>query len=109
VASYSCCGPHLLSFSPIKPTGEFHLKIYLLCHAVTNLTLQICIHAKDGADDDAGIILNEVAEISKTDQLTLSMCDLLFNSGASVNMDNYNMPTICAAHLCSKGVYCRGT
>ncbi len=65
---------------------------------------------KGGAnDDDDQNIFNEEVEINKTDQLTLSMCKELFNSGATVNRDNYYMSTICAAHLRNKGVYCRGT
>ena len=51
----------------------------------------------------------ENTEINKIDQLTLAMCKPLYKSGATVNMDNYYMSTVCAAHLGSKKVYCRGT
>jgi hypothetical protein len=37
------------------------------------------------------------------------MCKVLYNSGSTVNMDNYYMSTTCALHLKNNGVYCRGT
>jgi hypothetical protein len=48
-------------------------------------------------------------QISKLDSLTLSMCSGLFNSGCTVNMDNYYMSTTCALRLQQNGVLCRGT
>jgi hypothetical protein len=106
MACYSRYGRHLLSFNPMKPIGKFHFKIYMLCCAITNLTLGFRIHAKDGPDDLTNI---EAEEINRTDKLTMTMCRQLYNSGTTVNMDNYYMSTVCAAHLQSKKVYCRGT
>jgi hypothetical protein len=109
MACFSHYARHLLSFNPMKPTGKFHFKIYMVCCAVTNLTLRIRIHAKDGCDDEATNAAVEQEQINKTDKLTLSICDFMYNFGVTVNMDNYYMSTIFAAHLRGKGVFCRGT
>ncbi len=47
--------------------------------------------------------------MTKLDKLTSYMCKVLYNSGSTVNMDNYYMSTTCALHLQKNGVYCRGT
>ena len=87
--------------------------MYMLCCAVTNLTLKIRIHTKDGSDGNSPAENMEHEEddrmVNKIDKLTLEMCENLYNSGVTVNMDNYYMSTICAMHLRNKGVYCRGT
>ena len=106
MACYSRFARHLLSFNPMKPTGKFHFKIYMLCCAMTNLTLGFRIHAREGPDNEP---IDDGEEINKTDKLTMSICKQLYNSGTTVNMDNYYMSTTCAAHLRSKKVYCRGT
>jgi len=87
--NYSHYGRHILSFNPMKPTGKFHFKIYMLCCAITNLTLGFCIHAKDGPDDLTNI---DAEEIKRTDKLTMTMCLQLYNSGTIVNMDIITCP-----------------
>ena len=71
MAYYSHYGRHILSLNLMKPTGKFHFKIYMLCCAITNLTLGFCIHAKDGPDDLTNI---EAEEINRTYKLTMTMC-----------------------------------
>ncbi len=112
MACYSRYGRGLISYNPMKPTGKIHFKMYMLCCAYTNLTLKIRIHTKDGADGNGP---SESAEdeddwmVNKIDKLTMEMHEMLYNSGSTVNMDNYYMSTICAMHLRNKGVYYRGT
>jgi hypothetical protein len=52
MACFSRYGRGLISFNPEKPTGKFHFKVYMLCCAITNLVYKICIHTKDGCDND---------------------------------------------------------
>jgi hypothetical protein len=78
----------------------------MLCCAMTNLTLSFCIHAREGPNN---MTRDEQDKINKTDKLTLKMCKPLYKSGTTVNMDNYYMTTVCAAHLRHNKVYCRGT
>jgi len=107
MACYSRFAWHLISFNPMKPTGKFHFKIYMLCCAMTNLTHAFHIHAREGPDNEQDV--DNQQEMNKTDKLTMSICKPLYKSGTTVNMDNYYMSTACAAHLRSKKVYCRGT
>jgi hypothetical protein len=62
IACYSRFARHLLSFNPMKPTGKFHFKIYMLCCTMTKLTLSFRIHAREGPDDMSG---NENTEINQ--------------------------------------------
>jgi len=86
--------------------GKFYFKMYMLCCAVTNLTFKLHIHMKEHLD---GNNINEANQLTKLDHLTSDMCKMLYNSGGTVNMDNYYMSTTCAKHLKKNGVYCRGT
>ena len=102
MACFSRYGRQLISFNPMKPTGKFHFKMYMICCAHTNLTLKIKIHTKTGSDDNtagAEDDANDEKMVNKIDQLTLSMCETFYKSGATINMDNYYMSTVCAAHL----------
>ena len=47
--------------------------------------------------------------INKLDNLTLELCRPFFQSGTTINMDNYYMSTTCAIKLWENGVFCRGT
>jgi hypothetical protein len=107
MACYSRYARNLVSFNPMKPTGKLHFMMYMLCCAVTNLTLKLRIHTKQHSEqNDYG---NEKTQLTKLDNLTSDMCKVLYNSGSTVNMDNYYMSTTCALHLKNDGVYCRGT
>jgi hypothetical protein len=106
MACYSRYARNLLSFNPMKPMGKFYFKMYMLCCAVTNLTFKLHIHMKEHLD---GNNINEANQLTKLDHLTSDMCKMLYNSGGTVNMDNYYMSTTCAKHLKKNGVYCRGT
>jgi hypothetical protein len=107
MACYSRYARNLVPFNPMKPTGKFHFKMYMLCCAVTNLTLKLCIHTKQHSEDND--YSNEKNQLAKLDNLTSDMCKVLYHSGSTINMDNYYMSTTCALHLKNNGVYCRGT
>ena len=47
MANKSSYGRNLICFNPMKPTGKFHFKIYMICCAKTNLTIRMKIHTKD--------------------------------------------------------------
>jgi hypothetical protein len=107
MANKSSYGHHLICFNPMKPTGKFHFKIYMICCASTKLTFRIKVHTKGNCDVEADD--NHDASLNKLDKLTLQLCKPLFNSGCTVNMDNYYMSTTCAIKLRQNGVFCRGT
>ncbi len=54
----------LISFNPMKPTGKFHFKLYMLCCAYTNLLLKIHTHTKDGSDNDGILMLHFMLKMS---------------------------------------------
>jgi hypothetical protein len=107
MANKSSYGHFLICFNPMKPTGKFHYKIYMLCCAFTKLTSWIKVHTKDNSDLDGSETHNEY--LNKQDNQTLQLCSPLFNSGCTVNMDNYFMSMTVAMKLREKGVFCRGT
>ncbi len=102
MANKSSYGRSLICFNPMKPTGKFHFKIYMRCCAQSNLTLKMEIHTKDDSDLDANDTFDEMT--NKLDNATLQICKPLYNSGITVNMDNYYMSTTCAMKL-KKRVY----
>jgi hypothetical protein len=65
------------------------------------------IHTRDNSDVDVDDNFNEF--MNKLDNQTVQLCKPFFNSGCTVNMDNYFMSTTCAMKLCQHGVFCRGT
>jgi len=107
MANKSSFGRSLICFNPMKPTGKFHFKIYMICCAKTNLTLRMKIHTRDNSDVDVDDNFNEF--MNKLDNQTVQLCKPFFNSGCTVNMDNYYMSTTCAMKLRQHGVFCRGT
>jgi Transposase IS4 len=104
-ACRSSYGRHLITFNATKPTGKFHFKLYMLCCAVTNLVHKLKVHSRDKSD------FEEESDdmVSKIDNLTLQICKGLYNTGSTINIDNYYMSTTCAIRLREKGVFCRGT
>jgi hypothetical protein len=93
----------LICFDPMKPTGKFHFKIYMVCCAKSNLMLRIKIHTKDNTDTDARENYDDY--INKLDNLTLQLCHPFFQSGTAINMDNYYMSTTCLMKLRENGVF----
>ncbi len=73
----------------MKPNGKFH------------------VHTKQHSEDND--YSNKKNQLTKLDNLISDMCKVLYNSGSTVNMDNYYMSTTCTLHLKNDGVYCRGT
>ncbi len=72
MACFSRNARGLISFNPKKPTGKFHFKVYMLCCAITNLVYKIHIHTKDGCDNDADPVEEDVM-VNRTDKLMLDM------------------------------------
>ncbi len=71
---------------------------------------RIKIHTRDDSDKDYReendmVAKEEDEEVSNIDALTLQMCNGLFHSGCTVNMDNYYMSNTCAIRLQQKGVF----
>ncbi len=107
MANKSSFGRNLICFNPMKPTGKFHFKFYMICCAKTNLTIRMKIHTKDNADLELEDGQHEF--MNKLDNQMLQLCKPFYNSGCTVNMDNYYMSTTCAMKLRQNGVFCRGT
>ncbi len=91
MANKSCFGRNLICFNPMKPTGKFHFKMYMICCAKTNLTIRMKIHTRDNADLELEDEQHEF--MNKLDNQTLQLCKPFYNSGCTVNMDKYYMST----------------
>jgi hypothetical protein len=87
MANKSSYARFLICFNPMKPTGKFHFKIYMVCCAESNLTLRIKIHTKDNADTEVGENYDDY--INKLDNLTMQLCRPFYKSGTTINMDKY--------------------
>ncbi len=72
MANKSSYAHFLICFNPMKPTGKFHFKIYMVYCAESNLTLRFKIHTKDNADTEEGENYEDF--INKLDSLTLQLC-----------------------------------
>jgi hypothetical protein len=107
MANKSSYGCNLICFNPMKPSGKFHFKIYMICCAKTNLTIRMKIHTKDNADLEVEDEHHEF--MNKLNNQTLQLCKPFYNSGCTVNMNNYYMSTTCAMKLRQNGIFCRGT
>ena len=81
----------------------------MLCCALTILVNKIQIHTKDESEKYEETSDNNEAQYNKTVKLTIDMCKLLYGTEATVNMDNYYMPTATAIKLRDDKVLCRGT
>ena len=102
MANKSSYAWYLICFNPMKPTGKFHFKIYMVCCAESNLTLRIKIHTKDNADREEERNYDDF--INKLDNLTLELCHPFFQSGTTINMTII----ICPLHVllsCGRMVY----
>ncbi len=80
----------------------------MLYCAITNLVLKIKIHTRgerDNQDEEAEI---HDDALTKTDKLTIKMCEDIVGTGATVNMDNYYMSPTTVIHLKQCQNYCRG-
>jgi hypothetical protein len=71
----------LFCFNPQVPMGKFHFKLYVLCCAIANLVVRICIHTKDSSDMDYTSEEFDWEQIKKTDKLTSEMCSILHGCG----------------------------
>ncbi len=77
MACFCRYGHGLLSFNPQKSTGKFHINIYMLCFAITNLVYKTRIHTKDGSDANVEEEDMDEEMLNKTEKLTSDMCNLL--------------------------------
>ena len=109
MACHSSYGRHLIVFNGMKNVGKFHFKMYMMCCAVTYLTHNIKIHTRRAEEEEINDQEQLGVEVSKIDSITLDMCKPLFNTGATVNMDNYYTSVKSALKLKENGVFCRGT
>jgi hypothetical protein len=92
----SSFGRSLICFNPMKPTGKFHFKIYMICCAKTNLMLQMKIHTRDNSDVELDDNFNEL--MNKLDNQTVQLCKPFFNSGWSILQRNHPLKL----KVCSK-------
>jgi Transposase IS4 len=125
VASKSSYGKEFICYNPMKNTGKYHFKFYMLCCSQTFACIRLRMHTKTSSDvadaqaregDDVIFDHNQDDEpeqneqqLSKLNALILDMCKPLENKGNVVNMDNYYTNPTVAAQLKLKGILCRGT
>ncbi|KAG2761549.1 hypothetical protein PC116_g13918 [Phytophthora cactorum] len=112
-------GHHMLVYSPMKPTGKYHIRLYMVCCSTTWIALNYKLHCdrSDILDRLSGVVdqyeaqnLSEELEgVSKNRQHVLEVTRPLFGTNRIVNMDNYYTSVQLLQELRLKGLYGRGT
>ncbi|KAE8894652.1 hypothetical protein PF005_g23727 [Phytophthora fragariae] len=118
VACRSKFGKPLIVYNPMKPTGKYHFRIYMLCCATTWISLNFRLHCvRDIAERLDGVVspediqaLNEEIEGSSSiRKCVLEVVRPLYCTRRIVNSDNYYTSVQLLIALRIKGLYGRGT
>jgi len=121
VACRSAYGRHMIYYNPMKPTGKYHFRFYLLCENDFYNCVRFRMQTRDDCDvgdglnlarrtnDDGTFDESNKKEQRTMEKLVLDMCTPLFYSGKVVNMDNYYTSPLVFVELLKVGVYARGT
>ncbi|GMF48044.1 unnamed protein product [Phytophthora fragariaefolia] len=120
-ASVSCrskYGKSLVVYNPLKPTGRYHFRIYMLCCASSWLSLNFRLHCGSDISDRLGGVVSpgetqtlsdEVAVLSSIRKCVLEVVRPLYKTRRIVNSDNYYTSVQLLMALRLKGLYTRGT
>jgi hypothetical protein len=89
----------MIVFNPMKPTGKYHFRFYVVCCSSTWIALNYKLHCKrcdvgdrlDGVvgQQEARSLREEFHKVSKIRQYVLEVMRPLFGTKRIVNMDNY--------------------
>ncbi|KAE9274247.1 hypothetical protein PR003_g29666, partial [Phytophthora rubi] len=119
VACRSRQGRHMIVYNPMKPTGKYHFRLYMVCCSTTWVALNYKLHCNrsdvlnrlGGVVDarEAQNLREELDVVSKIRQHVLEVTRPLFGTNRIVNMDNYYTSVQLLQELRLKGLYGRGT
>ncbi|POM61505.1 Transposase [Phytophthora palmivora] len=118
VACRSKYGKPLIVYNPMKPTGKYHFRIYMLCCATSWISLNYRLHcASDIAERLNGVttpeeirrMSDEIVESSSIRQCVLEVVRPLYYTRRVINSDNYYTSVQLLIALRLKGLYARGT
>ncbi|KAE9169391.1 hypothetical protein PF002_g30369 [Phytophthora fragariae] len=119
VACRSRQGRHMIVYSPMKPTGKYHFRLYMVCCSTTGVALNYKPHwnRSDVQNRLGGVVdareaqnlREELDVVSKIRQHVLEVTRPLFGTNRIVNMDNYYTSVQLLQELRLKGLYGRGT
>ncbi|GMF44924.1 unnamed protein product [Phytophthora fragariaefolia] len=112
-------GRHMIVFNPMKPTGKYHFRHYVVCCSSTWIALNYKLHCSrcDVADRWDGIVgfeedwalSEEFDQVSKIRQHVQEVMRPFYATNRIVNMDNYYTSVQLLQELELKGLYGRGT
>ncbi|GMF45771.1 unnamed protein product [Phytophthora fragariaefolia] len=118
VACRSKFGRNLIMFSPMKPGGKYHFRIYMLCCASTWIAVNFRIHCDSEVDDRLESVITPTemrylrADLGNLKAVRVQVIEVvrpLYYTNRVINADNYYMSVQLLAALRVKGLYGRGT
>ncbi|KAG3060936.1 hypothetical protein PI124_g22257 [Phytophthora idaei] len=119
VACRSRQGLHMIVYNPMKPTGKYHFRLYMVCCSTTWIALNYKLHCNrsDILDRLSGVVdqveaqnlSEELEDVSKIRQHVLEVTRSLFGTNRIVNMDNCYASVLLLQELRLMGLYGRGT
>ncbi|KAE8982749.1 hypothetical protein PF005_g23285 [Phytophthora fragariae] len=98
IACRSKFGKPLIVYNPMKPTGKYHFRIYMLCCATSWISLNFRLHCVsditerlDGVTfpEEIRALNEEMAESSSIRKCVLEVVRALYGTRRIVNSDNY--------------------
>ncbi|KAG4241683.1 hypothetical protein PC116_g10381 [Phytophthora cactorum] len=109
----------MIVFNPIKPTGKYHFRLYMVCCSSTWISFNFRLHCNrsDIADSLKGVVGTEedqqlrdkLAAVSNIREHILEVVRSMFGTNRVVNMDNYYASVQVLQALRLKGPYGPGT
>ncbi|GMF53647.1 unnamed protein product [Phytophthora fragariaefolia] len=120
VACRSKFGRHCIVFNPMKPTGKYHFRLYMLCCATTWIAVIYRFHCNSDLFDrlDGVLPANQALELQQKwaesklsfiRKLVLEVSRPLYGSNRIVNMNNYYTSVQPLRTLRLRGLYAHGT
>lgn len=120
-ASVACRSKYdepLIVYNPMKPTGKYHFRIYMLCCATSWISLNFRLHCTSDISDrlngvttpeEAQALSEELEASSSIMKCVLEVARPLYSTNRIINTDNYYTSVQLLMALRLKGLYGRGT
>uniref|UniRef100_H3GQV3 PiggyBac transposable element-derived protein domain-containing protein n=1 Tax=Phytophthora ramorum TaxID=164328 RepID=H3GQV3_PHYRM len=118
VACRSKYGKPLIVYNPMKPTGKYHFRLYMLCCSTTWISLNFRLHCQSDVTErlagvttqaEAQALSDELAVSSSMRQCVLEVVRPVYGTRRIINSDNYYTSVQLLDAMRLKGLYGRGT
>ncbi|GMF57159.1 unnamed protein product [Phytophthora fragariaefolia] len=118
VACRSKYGKLLIVYNPMKPTGKYHFRLYMLCCSTTWIPLNFRLHCQSDLTERLAGVTTQAEAQALSDELTVSssmrQCVLevvrpVYGTRRIINSDNYYTSVQLLDAMRLKGLYGRGT